>query len=269
MQLGNEEIILTIFLGSLLILFFALSIIFLFIAFKNKNNQSIREKEEAERYFAQTLLQSQLEIKEQTLRHIAFELHDNLGQIASLIKINLNTLHLNEPEKAIEKIEATKELTRQLIADLKSLSVSLNGDRISQLGLVKGLHDEVERINRTGLLTVSLDVPESFPPLAESPTIIVYRMVQEVLNNIVKHSQATSVQISLKVVENLFTLVIRDNGVGFNPEDKMKSGGSGLLNLQSRARLIQAAFSIESSPGQGTRISIALPLDTHAKHPSH
>lgn len=269
MQFGNEEIILTIFLGTLLILFFALSIVFLFIAFKNKNNQTLLEKEETKRRFAETLLQSQLEIKEQTLRHIAFELHDNLGQIASLIKINLNTLQLNESEKSIQKIEATKELTRQLIADLKSLSVSLNGDRISQLGLVKGLHDEVERLNRTGLLTATLEVQEPIPPLAENSTIIVFRMAQEVLNNIVKHSQATTVHISIQVAENLFTLVIRDNGVGFNPEEKMKSGGSGLLNLQSRARLVQALFSIESSPGAGTRIHLALPVDTNAKLPSH
>jgi hypothetical protein len=220
-------------------------------------------------FYKQELSKAQLEIKEQTLKHIAFELHDNLGQIASLIKINLNTLQLDDAEKAAEKIEATKELTRQLITDLKSLSISLNSDRISQLGLVKGLHDEAERLNRTGLFTAVLEITEPIPLLPENSTIILYRMVQEVLNNMVKHSQATQVFISLQVVENLFTLVIRDNGVGFNPEDKMKSGGSGLLNLQSRARLIQATFSIQSSPGEGTRISIALPLDTHAKHTSH
>lgn len=220
-------------------------------------------------FYKQELSKAKLEIKEETLKHIAFELHDNLGQVASLIKINLNTLHLDESEKSIQKIEATKELTRQLIADLKSLSISLNGDRVSQLGLAKSLEEEVDRLNRTGLFKATLEIHEPIPPLQENPTIIVFRMAQEVLNNMVKHSQASQVLISLQVVENLFTLVIRDNGVGFTLEDKLKSGGSGLLNLQSRARLVQAAFSIESSPGEGTRISIALPLDTHAKHPSH
>jgi len=269
MQFGNEEIILTIFLGTLLILFFAFCIVFLFILFKNKNNQNIREKEETKRHFTQTLLQSQLEIKEQTLKHIAYELHDNLGQIASLIKINLNTLQLENSEKSVQKIEATKELTRQLIADLKSLSISLNSDRIAQLGLVKGLEDETERLNKTGQFKAVLEVGESMPKINENATIILYRMAQEILNNIVKHSAATHVSISLQVKENLFTLVICDDGVGFNTEDKLKSGGSGLLNLQSRAKLIQAMFSIQSSPGDGTTICIELPIDNNAEPTSH
>jgi signal transduction histidine kinase len=269
MQFGNEEIILTIFLGTLLILFFAFCIVFLFILFKNKNNQNIREKEEAKRHFTQAILQSQLEIKEQTLRHIAFELHDNLGQIASLIKINLNTIQLEDAERSVQKIEATKELTRQLIADLKSLSISLNSDRVAQLGLMKGLEDEVERLNKTGQFKAVLEMGDSIPLLNENATIILYRMVQEILNNIVKHSAATHVFISPQVKENLFTLVIRDNGVGFHPEDKLKSGGSGLINLTSRAKLIQALFSIQSSPGEGTNICIELPVNKNAEPTSH
>lgn len=263
---GIEIFIIT---GICLTLLFAAFIIAFLLINQKRHYKYIREKEKIKNEFEQTLLQSQLEIKEQTLRHIAYELHDNLGQIASLIKINLNTLQLGEPEKSIQKIEETKELTRRLIGDLKSLSISLNSDRVSQLGLVKGLKEEIERLNRTGLFHAELSVSESVPPLSENATIILYRMAQEILNNIVKHSQATEVSISIQVVEKLFTLVIRDNGVGFTLNDNVNGGGSGLLNLQSRAKLIEAVLSIESSPGAGTRISIDLPLHTHDSTPRH
>ena len=90
-------------------------------------------------------------------------------------------------------------------------------------------------------------------------TLILFRMGQEILNNTLKHSCAKHVTISLHVSEKLFTLSISDDGVGFNLEEKILSGGSGLLNLQNRAKLIHAEFSIQSSPN-GTAIIIQLPL---------
>jgi two-component system NarL family sensor kinase len=257
-----------IVIGISITLLFASFIISFLLINQKRHYKYLQETETIKREFSQTLLQSQLEIKEQTLRHIAYELHDNLGQIASLIKINLNTLRLEDSENSAQKIEATKELTRQLIADLKSLSISLNSDRIAQLGLIRVLEDETEHLNKTGQLTAALETKGPIPSLDDNTTIILYRMVQEILNNIVKHSLATRVSISIQVKENLFTLVIQDNGVGFNLEDKMKSGGSGLINLASRAKLIHAMFSIQSSAGNGTRICIELPIQ-NAESTSH
>lgn len=260
MQVGNEEVIVTIFIGTVLVLFFALIIVFLFVLFNNKNKLNIKEREMTRKAFAETLLQTQLEIKEQTLRHIAYELHDNLGQVASLIKINLNTLQLDDRTKAIQKIEDTKDLTRQLITDLKSLSVSLNSDRVVQMGIFRGVETEVERLNKTGQYEATAALEGELPVLDSNRTIILYRMVQEIVNNMVKHSEAKRITISLRATGNLFTLVCTDDGVGFNREEKIQSGGSGLINLQNRAALIGAQISIQSTPGQGTTIAINLPL---------
>lgn len=210
--------------------------------------------------FRQELLRAQIEIKEQTLKHIAYELHDNLGQIASLIKINLNTLQLGDINKAEQKIEDTKGLVRQLITDLKSLSVSLNSDRVFQIGILKSLENEVEQLNKTGQFETTLLQEGTIPALDGNTTIILYRMVQETINNIVKHSGAKRISIRLQSVGNLFTLVCSDDGVGFDTEEKVKSGGSGLMNLQNRAKLINAQLTIQSSPNNGTTISIELPL---------
>jgi hypothetical protein len=202
------------------------------------------------------------------LQHLAVELHDNLGQIASIIKINLNTLKFDDTEKAKTKIEDTKELTRQLITDIKLLSASLNGNRITELGLVKGLELEVERLNRTGQFEASLCFDGQEIALEDNKAIILFRMAQEILNNAVKHSGAKRIEISINITGNLFTLAIVDNGMGFNLEEKVKSGGSGLLNLQSRAKLIQAQVSVQSSVGNGTKISIELPLITSHASPT-
>ena len=209
---------------------------------------------------SQTLLQAQLEIQEQTHQHIGKELHDNLGQVASLIKINLNTLKLSDTEKEVTKLADTKDLLRQMIADIKSLSVSLGADRLTQSGLIKAIETDIERINKTDEFTASLQIDGAIPVIGNDTAIILYRMVQEVLNNMVKHSKATQINCVIRFSENLLTLVLSDNGVGFNMDEKLNGGGAGLRNLQNRARLINAQFNTQTSPGAGTKISIQLPL---------
>ncbi len=261
MQLETRSELIIIFTAGISITLFLSGYIVYFVIFYLKNQQkNIEERKNLEIKFQQTLLQSQLEIKEQTLQHLATELHDNLGQMASLIKINLYTIKVEDAVDAKEKIEDTKELTRQLLTDLKLLSASLNGNRITQLGLVKGLEVEVERLNKTGIFKALLNCPEPLPTLDENATIILFRMAQEMLNNAVKHSGAENIEISISIKEKLLTLAIVDDGTGFNLEEKINSGGSGLHNLQSRAKLIQAHVSVQSSVGDGTKISIELPL---------
>ncbi len=206
------------------------------------------------------LLQAQIEIQEQTLQHISRELHDNLGQVASLIKINLTTLKLNDPEKAVEKIEHTKDLTRQLIADIKSLSVSLGSDRIAQTGLARAIETEVERLNKTGEFVAVCELQGAMPDIDADKSLILYRMSQEVLNNMVKHSEAKHINIFIHVNENVFILAFRDDGIGFNAAEKMTASGAGLRNLTNRATLINAQLHIQSLPGDGTEITIKMPL---------
>lgn len=256
----NADILIAIIAGSLL-LFLLCTFIIAFLTLYQRKRQFYKiEKQKLQAEFAQTLLQSQLEIQEQTLRHISHELHDNLGQVASLIKINLTTLQFDDTIKAIEKIENTKDLTRQLIADLKSLSVSLGTDRITQTGLVKALETEVERLNKTEQFIASLTQEGNIPVLDNDKSVILYRMAQEILNNMVKHSGANQITILLKASGNLFTLAFSDDGVGFDVEEKKNSGGAGLLNLQNRARLINAQLIIDSTPGNGTHVTVELPL---------
>lgn len=250
----------SILLATIVILVLCGFIILNFILYYFKTKKHHTQQIILKSQFAQTLLQSQIEIQEQTLQHISRELHDNLGQVASLIKINLNTLQLDNMPKTAEKIEATKDLTRQLIADIKSLSVSLGSDRIAQAGLVKALETEVERLNKTGQFTAIFALEGTMPVIDNDKAVILYRMAQEILNNMVKHSQATQINIFLHASENLFKLQFNDDGVGFNAAEKLNGSGAGLRNLTSRALLIHATLQILSSAENGTSIIIEMPL---------
>jgi signal transduction histidine kinase len=259
-MLQKEEVYILIIVGSSLFLLVAFFLVLFVLYFFKKKKQILLEKELLRKTFNENLLQSQLEIQEQTLQHISHELHDNLGQVASLIKINLNTLQLNEPVKAMEKIETTKDITRQLITDLKLLSVRLGSDRITRTGLTKAMETEVERLNKTGQFSATFRQEGNMPGIDNDKAVILYRMAQEILNNTVKHSNAKQINVSLNASENLFTLAFTDDGVGFNIEEKMNSGGAGLFNLQNRARLINAQLTIQSTPHNGTTICIELPI---------
>lgn len=243
----------------LFVLFFFFFIYFLYRIKEKQNNFIINEKE-LKSHFSETLLQTQLEIKEETLNHIGQELHDNLGQIASLIKIHLNTLQLSDPQKASEKIEDTKELVRQLILDIKSLSLSLGTNKIQQIGLAKAIRIEVQRLKKLDQFTISYSGVEEIMGLDAGKATILYRMFQESCNNIIKHSQAKHIHVLLTVSNNLLTLVINDDGIGFEP-DLLEGNGSGVDNLKNRAQLIKSNLTISSKPNKGTTISIILPLN--------
>ncbi len=249
-----------IFIITIFLLIIATGIIMLVLVYQKRQVQYLSEKEQLKITFEKEILKTEIEIQEHTLQQIGRELHDNFGHIASLIKINLHTLRLDDPDKAAAKIEDTKDFTRQLIADIKSLSVSLNSDRIAKTGLVKALQTEVERLNKTDLFTASFTQSGNVTEVENDKAIILYRMAQEVLNNMVKHSDAKCINVNLRIKDNLFILAFSDDGKGFDVEEQLKSGGSGLTNLQKRAGLINAQLTIQSKPGKGSHIAIQMLL---------
>ena len=255
-----EEIFYSVIAGVVLMIFVGIIFILTIVRYQGRLYKQEQEQQNLKDTFAKTILQAQIEIQEQTRQHISQELHDNLGQIASLIKINLNTMQLGDTDKTAEKLLITKDLTRQLIADIKSLSVGLNSERITQFGLVSALATETERLNKTGVFKAIFTHEEISEELNTDTAIIIFRMAQEVLNNMVKHSEASLITIKMSDTKKTFTLALSDNGVGYNVDEKMNNGGAGLHNLLQRAALIQAQISIKSQPGEGSQVIIQIPF---------
>ncbi len=242
-------LVVTFFVFMLLIFFIVITLAVRYRK-RKKENETLRVE------FSEQLLKSQLEIQEQTLQYISRELHDNIGQVASLIKINLNTLQVSNTELLEPKINNTKELVKQLITDLKILSSRLNGDKMNKVGLLKALQNEADKINKTGVFTAKFEQQGYIPPINDEKAIIVYRMVQELLNNALKHSEAKEITIHANLDgNNRFILTISDNGKGFDVAGKLKDiydHGNGLLNLQKRAKVINGSIEFQSLPGRGS-----------------
>ena len=242
---------------------FLLLVFFIVITLALRYRRRRKENEEMKAAFSEQLLKSQVEIQEQTLQHVSRELHDNIGQAASLIKINLTTVQIENPETALAKIDNSKQLLRQLIIDIKLLSTSLNGDKISKVGLFKALQNETDKINKTGVFTATFIQHDHVPQVVEEKAIIIYRMIQEILNNALKHSRAEKISINAYYRKNTFILTVNDNGIGFNVEEKladMNDSGNGLINLQKRAAVIKGSILFKSYPHTGTETTITIPL---------
>jgi two-component system NarL family sensor kinase len=257
----------TIIIVSTVTLMLLVFFIFLFIT-ENQRRKTVHQKEKKiiEFQFQQELLRTQLEIQEQTLRTISQEIHDNIGQVLSLAKLNLNTMEIDKKEELQEKIVDSKKLVSKAIQDLRDLSKSMNTDNIEAIGLVKAIEYELEMVRKTGFKT-ELNVEGNIIRAGPQKELILFRIIQEVLNNIIKHAEAGSIISTIQYASHQIRISIKDNGKGFDltplNEKTHSSFGLGIRNMNNRARLINADFAISSSTGEGTEVVITVPLNNH------
>jgi signal transduction histidine kinase len=206
--------------------------------------------------FEQTILQSQLEIQEQTFRNISQEIHDNIGQVLSLAKLNLNTI---PHDGASDKISLTEELLGKAINDLRDLSKSLHPEKISDIGLVNATRHELFIFQKASKIKTELVADETEINVDGNKSVIIFRMIQETLHNALKHAKAGKITVTMRQHAFQTTIEIMDDGIGFDI-DKLKSTetGIGLKSMEQRCKLINANCTIDSAPGNGTTIQLVI-----------
>lgn len=251
---STTEFLIPVLGGTLLFGLLVTFIIYFIILHKRSQTKFIHEQNQ----LRQALLTAEIEIKEQTLMTVSRELHDNYGQIASLIKINLNMLSAELSAEDRKKVEESVVLIKQLITDIKSLATALRGDTILQVGWIKMIEKDVQRVNAMGETTFAFSFPNPAPVLEQDKQVILYRVVQEIINNLLKHAQAKEASLTLTKTENSLVLEYTDTGVGFNPKQVVNKNGLGLNGLYERCKMIGAEFDLNSQPGSGTQIKITL-----------
>ena len=265
MQNPSTEAYVVVVLGitlALLLVGFIVSILFLYQRRQHRQEQELaRMKDE----YQNELLQSQLEIKESTFKTIAQELHDNIGQMLSVVKFSLASLSINKEHPDFETVFESKEMLNKAIFDLSDITKSMHTDRITKIGLVEAIRHELEMLKKLKLFDTSMQSSEEHCHFDEQKEIFLFRMFQEMMNNTIKHAKASMVDVKIDCSENgNFSLVIKDNGVGFNVTEKQltksSTAGVGLKSIINRAKLIGASVSIQSAPGEGTSVSVELPL---------
>lgn len=259
-MLSKQEVYILILIVSLVVIT-AIGFIILFLFyFIKKKKQVLFEKLMAEKEFQQTLLQTQLEIQEQTLKNISQEVHDNIGQVLTLAKLNLNTLDFANMNNLQQKVEDSKQLVSKAINDLRDLSKSLNTDNVTTWGLIKSIEYQLELIRKNGYET-KLVIEGEITKLEPQKELIIFRIVQETLNNIMKHAEATKISVQAIYFMDTFELMILDNGKGFDifQVESDASRGLGIKNMHNRAKLVNAAFQLSSTIGSGTILQLTIP----------
>jgi len=247
-----------ILLATFIFLLAPLALVVYVTIYNKRKKKHIEEKEHLKSVFQQELLKTQIEVQEQTLSNVGREIHDNITQVLSFVKLNLALAGNLNPETQQKKITESRDLIARAINDLRHLSKSLNFEHIMQHGLLNALQTEADRINNSGIIQINLRIDGDNYSLGAQRELVFFRIFQESLNNTLKHAGASRINITLQYSEQLFNLTIEDDGMGFSPEELAGNAGSGLKNMENRAAMMGAETMLYSSPGKGCSLTVTL-----------
>jgi len=248
-----DEVQIVILVSSFILFTVLVVSVSLFTLFQKKKTDFLFREREQEKKFEEILTKSQIEIRENALRNIAWELHDNVGQLLSLARLELNILQPNVIEENTSKVKEISELIGDSIQDIRSLSKTLNPEVINNMGLTQAIENEINRFNRLNFLDARIDIKGETYEIPQKDVIILFRILQEFFNNTIKHSKATTLHINVIYTPEKIYLCAKDNGEGFDIDKVNK--GSGLINMKSRADLIHTKIK-QTSSQEGTKIEL-------------
>jgi PAS domain S-box-containing protein len=204
-----------------------------------------------------------IEAQEQERTRIARELHDDISQRLALLTIELERLLEASPDLPFETRSRMGELrdrSAELASDVQSLSHELHSSKLEYLGMapaMRSLCHELSRQQRVEIVFSNDDIPSTVP---KDIALCLFRVLQEALQNAVKHSGVTRFDVELRYASDAINLSVRDSGSGFDPEDALKARGLGLISMMERMKLVGGRISIDSEPQRGTAIRASVPL---------
>lgn len=217
----------------------------------------LKQLNENETRLAKSRTAALLEGQEMERRRITLDLHDGVGQLLTAIRMRVELVEGNEERK-----REIKALINETIAEVRRISYNVMPQALVDYGLKAALEGLCDTIPRNSGVKVDFNYVESGKEHADfEVSIAIFRIAQEALNNVLKHSGATQVDLHLAVSPEHVHLIVADNGKGFSSGDlKNDETGYGLRNMRERARLLNGEFELSSTPGQGTVIEVTIPL---------
>ncbi len=244
---------------SLALLLLGAMVLFFFVMYRIRLNRSIKERKELELKNVQALLQTKIEIREQTLKDVSLEIHDNIAQVLSLAKLHLSSAQAVDANQVNTRVSSAKDLLAHAIQDLRDLSKQLTAEQGAHFDLVKSSELLVDQIRKAGAHEVVFSVSGMRVELPHPKGIILYRIIQELLQNILKHAEASRIEFAIDSNDTSVRVFIADNGKGFSVSQDFD--GIGLKNIRERAALLGASVEMKSMPDNGTRTFVILPLN--------
>jgi two-component system, NarL family, sensor kinase len=253
------RVIITIAIIILFVLLLSVFIITMVYKGQLKHLSNLKRLDEIKTNHEKVLLQTQVDLQEQTLQEISDEIHDSISLSLSLCKLQLKSINFRKRGDFPQKINDSIKLLNSTISRLNHISKSLDAEQISRQGLVASVKNEIGYLRRTGLYEINFRVTGMPVAIGGKSECVMFRIFQEALNNIIKHSKATAIDIQLTYTLQQLEFRIMDNGIGFNRNEESSNSGSGFWNMKKRAQLLEAHLEITGTPQSGTVVTIFLP----------
>ncbi|MGR3810784.1 sensor histidine kinase [Jiulongibacter sp. NS-SX5] len=263
-----------IFIAIIILMFMAVGLIAFIVFYQKKQFRlQIRQQQELQEIEARTqkrLLKNSLEVQEAERDRISKDLHDDIGGLLSASKLSIQLLgrSLKKNPEYLEGLNNSKELVTEALSQVRSLSKDLTPRTLKKFGLSDALFEFTEKMSRASSTEIHLEVSglDSLERLDEGIELTIYRVVQELINNALKHAKASEINVQIERTENELNLKYLDDGIGFDFEAKsadLKSG-LGLGNIISRVNVVNGTCDFFSKPQKGTRVDIKLPLKNNS-----
>jgi two-component system, NarL family, sensor kinase len=261
MQKTANDIIIFLIITSIIFIFLLAFILILLNSYNKRQRLHYETIALIKQDFEKILLNSQLEIQEQTFQNISREIHDNISLSLTLAKLQLNTFDWSDKEKSNLKLESSITLLSSSIAQLSDISKSLNADIIINQGLIKALDDEIQKIKHADQFQLEYDVKGSLVFMDSKKELIIFRIIQEAFNNVIKHAKASIVKLQLDYTPDQLQILISDNGHGFTLDRNKNLRNAGLNNMETRAKILKGEMQVFSSAESGTNLIFTIPIE--------
>jgi signal transduction histidine kinase len=253
MDILSQEITIIV-VATFFFLLVGVGIIVLFLIYQKRQLRYILEKKELSNQFQRELLKTRLEAQEETLSQLGVDLHDNIGQLLSSSKFLIGVAERSEAPAAT--LQLADETISKAIYELRAMSKALNTEWLERFNLIENLQTESDRITASKELSITLQHPASID-MPVDRQIMLFRIVQEALQNSIKHAKASMVSIVAEQKDNTLEVSITDNGKGFDVNN-VAIQGVGVTNIRHRAQLMGGIATWNSS-SEGTTVLIQLP----------
>jgi two-component system, NarL family, sensor kinase len=235
--------------------------IILFIVFYQKKMIKEQMKRQALEFeYQQKMMQAEMESQESERRRLAADLHDSIGGMLSTIRVGLSTLARTLPDP--RSMDETKAMLDDTISSVRRISRDLMPSTLERFGFLNAVKELCERFQGTSKISIHFSEPEEIPAMDKPRQLMLFRIIQELLNNAIKHASANAIYVTIQNANGIYVSV-EDDGVGFDPIVEMKENqngkGLGLFNIENRARLLGGKLEYPK-PLKGSKTVLTIPV---------
>ncbi len=248
-----------LFTGAGIILITIFIIIFLRVKTKNDNYFALQKIRQLEKDKKLISVQFLMEGQEEERKRIAKELHDGIGVLLSTAKMQFTSIDGVSPSSRPKINNATK-LLEMAASEVRKITHNMMPGLLSKYGFFEAVDELVDQINDAGTIEARLSIDGEDKRFSENKEFMLYRIVQEMINNTIKHAQATKISINVELFENKLKLKYNDNGIGFDSVEKIKQKSIGLTSLNSRSNYLGGNLIVDTAPGKGTKYQLIISI---------